>query len=219
MQIDYELQDKQISVINFFEDELFTRLNDYNFGEIQQDVLEDTLKNSDEFLDRVIELVYFKLGLDFNEFILNLKNHSEDTDIVSINYLIENQLRHVKLLLIDFLFKQLPFNYILKMAKNGLTPWNIDNLNIRELLIEQLQIEIEKTHNINDTTEIIKDSLSSITQLEQFNNIKNKLNNRSNKIIIENKLLIGIIDEISSDNLKQIFKDILNNEMIQLNIL
>lgn len=219
MQIDYELQDKEISVINFFEDELFERLNDYNFGEIQLDVLDDTLKSSDEFLDRVVELVYFKMGLNFEEFITNLKNYSEDTEISSINYIIENQLRQVKLLLVDFLFKQLPFNYIIKMAKNGLTPWNIDDINIRELLIEQIQIEIEKTHNINDTTDIIKDSLSSITQLENFTNIKNKINNRSNKVIIENKLLIGIIDEISLDNLKQIFKDILNNEMIQKNIL
>lgn len=219
MQIDYKLQDKEISVINFFEDELFERLNDYNFGEIQLDVLDDTLKSSDEFLDRVVELVYFKMGLNFEEFITNLKNYSEDTEISSINYIIENQLRQVKLLLVDFLFKQLPFNYIIKMAKNGLTPWNIDDINIRELLIEQIQIEIEKTHNINDTTDIIKDSLSSITQLENFTNIKNKINNRSNKVIIENKLLIGIIDEISLDNLKQIFKDILNNEMIQKNIL
>lgn len=220
MQINFDLDKKEATVINFFEDELYSRLDNFSLGEIQQDVLLDTLKNSDGFLERVIELVYFKLGLDFDDFVLNMKNHSDTSDYDGINSLIENQLHHVKMVLIDFLFKQLPFNYILTLAREKkITLWNLEEVNLRELLIGQLQMEIEKVHNVNDTTDLIQNSLSSIVQLNQFVNIKNKINNRSNKVIIENKLIMGIIDEMPLENLKQIFTDILSDDTIQRNLL
>lgn len=220
MQINFDLDKKEATVINFFEDELYSRLDNFSLGEIQQDVLLDTLKNSEGFLERVIELVYFKLGLDFDDFVLNMKNHSDTSDYDGINSLIENQLHHVKMVLIDFLFKQLPFNYILTLAReNKITLWNLEEVNLRELLIGQLQMEIEKVHNVNDTTDLIQNSLSSIVQLNQFVNIKNKINNRSNKVIIENKLIMGIVDEMPLENLKQIFTDILSDDTIQRNLL
>ena len=220
MQINFDLDKKEATVINFFEDELYSRLDNFSLGEIQQDVLLDTLKNSEGFLERVIELVYFKLGLDFDDFVLNMKNHSDTSDYDGINSLIENQLHHVKMVLIDFLFKQLPFNYILTLAREKkITLWNLEEVNLRELLIGQLQMEIEKVHNVNDTTDLIQNSLSSIVQLNQFVNIKNKINNRSNKVIIENKLIMGIIDEMPLENLKQIFTDILSDDTIQRNLL
>lgn len=220
MQINFDLDKKEATVINFFEDELYSRLDNFSLGEIQQDVLLDTLKNSDGFLERVIELVYFKLGLDFDDFVLNMKNHSDTSDYDGINSLIENQLHHVKIVLIDFLFKQLPFNYILTLAREKkITLWNLEEVNLRELLIGQLQMEIEKVHNVNDTTDLIQNSLSSIVQLNQFVNIKNKINNRSNKVIIENKLIMGIVDEMPLENLKQIFTDILSDDTIQRNLL
>ena len=220
MQINFDLDKKEATVINFFEDELYSRLDNFSLGEIQQDVLLDTLKNSEGFLERVIELVYFKLGLDFDDFVLNMKNHSDTSDYDGINSLIENQLHHVKMVLIDFLFKQLPFNYILTLAREKkITLWNLEEVNLRELLIGQLQMEIEKVHNVNDTTDLIQNSLSSIVQLNQFVNIKNKINNRSNKVIIENKLIMGIIDEMPLENLRQIFTDILSDDTIQRNLL
>lgn len=220
MQINFDLDKKEATVINFFEDELYSRLDNFSLGEIQQDVLLDTLKNSEGFLERVIELVYFKLGLDFDDFVLNMKNHSDTSDYDGINSLIENQLHHVKMVLIDFLFKQLPFNYILTLAREKkITLWNLEEVNLRELLIGQLQMEIEKVHNVNDTTDLIQNSLSSIVQLNQFVNIKNKINNRSNKVIIENKLIMGIVDEMPLENLKQIFTDILSDDTIQRNLL
>lgn len=220
MQINFDLDKKEATVINFFEDELYSRLDNFSLGEIQQDVLLDTLKNSEGFLERVIELVYFKLGLDFDDFVLNMKNHSDTSDYDGINSLIENQLHHVKIVLIDFLFKQLPFNYILTLAREKkITLWNLEEVNLRELLIGQLQMEIEKVHNVNDTTDLIQNSLSSIVQLNQFVNIKNKINNRSNKVIIENKLIMGIVDEMPLENLKQIFTDILSDDTIQRNLL
>ena len=72
--------------------------------------------------------------------------------------------------------------------------------------------------NIQETLSSVQSGLENKEQLKKFNNLKNRQMAVSDKVIIENKFLIGLFQEIPLGNLYSLIKDIMDNEVVNSNL-
>lgn len=204
-----------INVIEFKE-ELYSYVKNMNFSNLNLDILFNEIKESKEFENRILEATCYHLGYDYQDLIDNLDYNRIETDREDINKLITVQEERIKKLLIQFVYEELPFNYLMKISKiRG--KFNIKK-DIREDLIKLLNDEIAKSRNLEETLNILQDSIDSKTQSENFKNLSRKIDIKANKVIIENKFLIGIIDEITNDNLIKLVDNICKDKMVWDNL-
>lgn len=89
---------------------------------------------------------------------------------------------------------------------------------IREDIIKLLYSEIEKSKNLEDTLNIIQNTIDSKTQNENYVNIARKISLKSDKVVTENKFLIGLLDEIPLENLEKIVDNIIADKLVWDNL-
>ena len=129
-----------LSVLSYREN-LLNNLKFFNFEKISWAILSGEFERDQDLKDEIFELAIKFLDFDIDEFqnILAAKWETQDTDVQK---LIDDQYERVKTMFISFIFDQLPFNYLIKISKKQ-GKYNLKE-NIRENLIELLNIEIQK---------------------------------------------------------------------------
>ena len=218
MFIDNDVNKEHFDSINVveFKEELYNFVRDYNFSSLNLDILFNEINNSKEFENRILELICFNLGYSFQELIDNLNFSRIDTDLGDVNKLIFEQEVRIKKLIIHFIYEELPFNYLIKISKMK-GKFNIKK-DIREDIIKLLYSEIEKSKNLEDTLNIIQNTIDSKTQNENYVNIARKISLKSDKVVTENKFLIGLLDEIPLENLEKIVDNIIADKLVWDNL-
>ena len=208
-----ELQ-QPLSVLSHKEN-LLNNLKFFNFEKISWAILSQEFENDQELKDEIFNLAISFLEFDIDEFqhILTSKWQTQDE---SIQRLIDKQYERVKTMFISFIFDQLPFNYLIKISKKQ-GKYNLKE-NIRENLIEQINIEIQKLIALDTTLDILQDQLSDTKKKNEMNIATSKIANAYEKIIIENKMLIGIINELSLDVLENLVDKYINNKKVFTNL-
>ena len=208
-----ELQ-QPLSVLSHKEN-LLNNLKFFNFEKISWAILSQEFENDQELKDEIFDLAISFLEFDIDEFqhILTSKWQTQDE---SIQRLIDKQYERVKTMFISFIFDQLPFNYLIKISKKQ-GKYNLKE-NIRENLIEQINIEIQKLIALDTTLDILQDQLPDTKMKNEVNIATSKIANAYEKIIIENKMLIGIINELSLDVLENLVDKYINNKKVFTNL-
>lgn len=208
-----ELQ-QPLSVLSHKEN-LLNNLKFFNFEKISWAILSQEFENDQELKDEIFDLAISFLEFDIDEFqhILTSKWQTQDE---SIQRLIDKQYERVKTMFISFIFDQLPFNYLIKISKKQ-GKYNLKE-NIRENLIEQINIEVQKLIALDTTLDILQDQLPDTKKKNEMNIATSKIANAYEKIIIENKMLIGIINELSLDVLENLVDKYINNKKVFTNL-
>ena len=155
------------------------------------------------------------LDFDIDEFqnILAAKWETQDTDVQK---LIDDQYERVKTMFISFIFDQLPFNYLIKISKKQ-GKYNLKE-NIRENLIELLNIEIQKLVSLDNTLDLLQEQMPETKRKNELNIATSKITNSYKKIIIENKMLIGIVRELSLNVLENLVDKYIDNKKVFSNL-
>ena len=161
----------------------------------------------------MIAISFLEFDIDEFQHILTSKWQTQDE---SIQRLIDKQYERVKTMFISFIFDQLPFNYLIKISKKQ-GKYNLKE-NIRENLIEQINIEIQKLIALDTTLDMLQDQLPDTKKKNEINIATSKIANAYEKIIIENKMLIGIINELSLDVLENLVDKYINNKKVFTNL-
>lgn len=204
-----------INVIEFKE-ELYNNAKTFNFSSLNLDILFNEIQNSKEFEKRILELVCSNLGYSYEELIDNLDFSRIETDLEDVNKMIFEQEERIKKIIIQFIYDELPFNYLIKISRMR-GKYNLKK-DLREDLIKLLYKEIEKSKNLEDTLNLIQSTIDSKTQIESYTNIARKINIKSNKVVAENKFIIGLLDEISLDKLEALVDTICADKLVWDNL-
>lgn len=208
-----ELQ-QPLSVLSHKEN-LLNNLKFFNFEKISWAVLSQEFENDQELKDEIFNLAVSFLEFDIDEFqhMLTSKWQTQDENI---QRLIDKQYERVKTMFISFIFDQLPFNYLIKISKKQ-GKYNIKE-NIRENLIEQINIEIQKLISLDTTLDILQGQFPETKKKNELNIATAKIANAYEKIIIENRMLIGVINELSLDVLENLIDKYINNKKVFTNL-
>ena len=203
-----------LSVLNYREN-LLNNLKFFNFEKISWAILSGEFERDQDLKDEIFELAIKFLDFDIDEFqnILAAKWETQDTDVQK---LIDDQYERVKTMFISFIFDQLPFNYLIKISKKQ-GKYNLKE-NIRENLIELLNIEIQKLVSLDNTLDLLQDQMPETKRKNELNIATSKITNSYKKIIIENKMLIGIVRELSLNVLENIIDKYIDNKKVFSNL-
>ena len=203
-----------LSVLNYREN-LLNNLKFFNFEKISWAILSGEFERDQDLKDEIFELAIKFLDFDIDEFqnILAAKWETQDTDVQK---LIDDQYERVKTMFISFIFDQLPFNYLIKISKKQ-GKYNLKE-NIRENLIELLNIEIQKLVSLDNTLDLLQEQMPETKRKNELNIATSKITNSYKKIIIENKMLIGIVRELSLNVLENIIDKYIDNKKVFSNL-
>ena len=203
-----------LSVLNYREN-LLNNLKFFNFEKISWAILSGEFERDQDLKDEIFELAIKFLDFDVDEFqnILAAKWETQDTDVQK---LIDDQYERVKTMFISFIFDQLPFNYLIKISKKQ-GKYNLKE-NIRENLIELLNIEIQKLVSLDNTLDLLQDQMPETKRKNELNIATSKITNSYKKIIIENKMLIGIVRELSLNVLENLVDKYIDNKKVFSNL-
>ena len=203
-----------LSVLNYREN-LLNNLKFFNFEKISWAILSGEFERDQDLKDEIFELAIKFLDFDIDEFqnILAAKWETQDTDVQK---LIDDQYERVKTMFISFIFDQLPFNYLIKISKKQ-GKYNLKE-NIRENLIELLNIEIQKLVSLDNTLDLLQDQMPETKRKNELNIATSKITNSYKKIIIENKMLIGIVRELSLNVLENLIDKYIDNKKVFSNL-
>ena len=208
-----ELQ-QPLSVLSHKEN-LLNNLKFFNFEKISWAILSGEFEKDQDLKDEIFELAIKFLDFDIDEFqnILAAKWETQDTDVQK---LIDDQYERVKTMFISFIFDQLPFNYLIKISKKQ-GKYNLKE-NIRENLIELLNIEIQKLVSLDNTLDLLQEQMPETKRKNELNIATSKITNSYKKIIIENKMLIGIVRELSLNVLENLVDKYIDNKKVFSNL-
>lgn len=203
-----------LSVLNYREN-LLNNLKFFNFEKISWAILSGEFERDQDLKDEIFELAIKFLDFDIDEFqnILAAKWETQDTDVQK---LIDDQYERVKTMFISFIFDQLPFNYLIKISKKQ-GKYNLKE-NIRENLIELLNIEIQKLVSLDNTFDLLQEQMPETKRKNELNIATSKITNSYKKIIIENKMLIGIVRELSLNVLENLVDKYIDNKKVFSNL-
>ena len=203
-----------LSVLSYREN-LLNNLKFFNFEKISWAILSGEFERDQDLKDEIFELAIKFLDFDIDEFqnILAAKWETQDTDVQK---LIDDQYERVKTMFISFIFDQLPFNYLIKISKKQ-GKYNLKE-NIRENLIELLNIEIQKLVSLDNTLDLLQDQMPETKRKNELNIATSKITNSYRKIIIENKMLIGIVRELSLNVLENLVDKYIDNKKVFSNL-
>ena len=203
-----------LSVLNYREN-LLNNLKFFNFEKISWAILSGEFERDQDLKDEIFELAIKFLDFDVDEFqnILAAKWETQDTDVQK---LIDDQYERVKTMFISFIFDQLPFNYLIKISKKQ-GKYNLKE-NIRENLIELLNIEIQKLVSLDNTLDLLQEQMPETKRKNELNIATSKITNSYKKIIIENKMLIGIVRELSLNVLENLVDKYIDNKKVFSNL-
>ena len=203
-----------LSVLSYREN-LLNNLKFFNFEKISWAILSGEFERDQDLKDEIFELAIKFLDFDIDEFqnILAAKWETQDTDVQK---LIDDQYERVKTMFISFIFDQLPFNYLIKISKKQ-GKYNLKE-NIRENLIELLNIEIQKLVSLDNTLDLLQDQMPETKRKNELNIATSKITNSYKKIIIENKMLIGIVRELSLNVLENLVDKYIDNKKVFSNL-
>ena len=203
-----------LSVLNYREN-LLNNLKFFNFEKISWAILSGEFERDQDLKDEIFELAIKFLDFDIDEFqnILAAKWETQDTDVQK---LIDDQYERVKTMFISFIFDQLPFNYLIKISKKQ-GKYNLKE-NIRENLIELLNIEIQKLVSLDNTLDLLQEQMPETKRKNELNIATSKITNSYKKIIIENKMLIGIVRELSLNILENLVDKYIDNKKVFSNL-
>lgn len=203
-----------LSVLSYREN-LLNNLKFFNFEKISWAILSGEFERDQDLKDEIFELAIKFLDFDIDEFqnILAAKWETQDTDVQK---LIDDQYERVKTMFISFIFDQLPFNYLIKISKKQ-GKYNLKE-NIRENLIELLNIEIQKLVSLDNTFDLLQEQMPETKRKNELNIATSKITNSYKKIIIENKMLIGIVRELSLNVLENLVDKYIDNKKVFSNL-
>mgnify|MGYP003542065223 FL=1 len=203
-----------LSVLSYRE-KLLNNLKFFNFEKISWAILSGEFERDQDLKDEIFELAIKFLDFDIDEFqnILAAKWETQDTDVQK---LIDDQYERVKTMFISFIFDQLPFNYLIKISKKQ-GKYNLKE-NIRENLIELLNIEIQKLVSLDNTLDLLQEQMPETKRKNELNIATSKITNSYKKIIIENKMLIGIVRELSLNVLENLVDKYIDNKKVFSNL-
>ena len=203
-----------LSVLSYREN-LLNNLKFFNFEKISWAILSGEFERDQDLKDEIFELAIKFLDFDIDEFqnILAAKWETQDTDVQK---LIDDQYERVKTMFISFIFDQLPFNYLIKISKKQ-GKYNLKE-NIRENLIELLNIEIQKLVSLDNTLDLLQEQMPETKRKNELNIATSKITNSYKKIIIENKMLIGIVRELSLNVLENLIDKYIDNKKVFSNL-
>ena len=203
-----------LSVLNYREN-LLNNLKFFNFEKISWAILSGEFERDQDLKDEIFELAIKFLDFNIDEFqnILAAKWETQDTDVQK---LIDDQYERVKTMFISFIFDQLPFNYLIKISKKQ-GKYNLKE-NIRENLIELLNIEIQKLVSLDNTLDLLQEQMPETKRKNELNIATSKITNSYKKIIIENKMLIGIVRELSLNVLENLVDKYIDNKKVFSNL-
>ena len=203
-----------LSVLSYREN-LLNNLKFFNFEKICWAILSGEFERDQDLKDEIFELAIKFLDFDIDEFqnILAAKWETQDTDVQK---LIDDQYERVKTMFISFIFDQLPFNYLIKISKKQ-GKYNLKE-NIRENLIELLNIEIQKLVSLDNTLDLLQEQMPETKRKNELNIATSKITNSYKKIIIENKMLIGIVRELSLNVLENLVDKYIDNKKVFSNL-
>ena len=204
-----------------FEDNLLNLAKDFKFSEFTYYTLFEICKNS-SFKDDLYQYCGIRLNLDFDQ-IKYYFTANTPIDSDSINRMLDTQYQRIQMVCIEFLYMNLPFNYLIKLNKLGKLGkiYNSDIYSVQDLrkdIISLLNEEIVKISNIDETMLKIKSLIANKKQAEKVDAIQSASQSVAKKTILENKFLISVIDTIPSDKLESLIIDILDDSLIQSNL-
>ena len=162
-----------LSVLSYREN-LLNNLKFFNFEKISWAILSGEFERDQDLKDEIFELAIKFLDFDIDEFqnILAAKWETQDTDVQK---LIDDQYERVKTMFISFIFDQLPFNYLIKISKKQ-GKYNLKE-NIRENLIELLNIEIQKLVSLDNTLDLLQEQMPETKRKNELNIATSKITN------------------------------------------
>lgn len=219
------------SLPELYLDRLYNLLLNFEFSKFTPVAVEDACTN-EEFKQKVYNMVCNKLNIDSDELINSFEN-TNDENSLEIRKLIKNRYSRFQMVIINFLYEQLPFNYLRKIANNinegklgsisNIYDLINDNdngeLNIRKQIMDIIELEIQKINNIDSTLLTLSNQIQNKEQFKKLNTIKNATNSVAKKVIQENLLILSILDTCPIDSLNTIILDMLDDDLIASNIL
>jgi hypothetical protein len=219
------------SLPELYLDRLYNLLLNFKFSKFTPVTIDDACTN-EEFKQKLYNMVCHKLNVNPEELINNFEN-SNDENSVEIRKMIKNRYARFQMVIINFLYEQLPFNYLRKIANNindgklgsisNIYDLINDNdggeLNIRKQIMDIIELEIQKINNIDSTLLTLSNQIQNKEQFKKLNTIKNATNSVSKKVIQENLLILSILDTCPIDCLNTIILDMLDDDLIASNIL
>lgn len=205
---------KSISSI-YFEDDLFEKMIKFDFHGFTLPVAYDLIENREDFKLKLLGWCCNKIGINLDEFIDGIELLIDNpNDSVDIKKLYDTQTKRIHSILIEFIFELLPFGILIKISKMRGNKINEVLPNIREDIIRYLENDIIKINNLRNSLESMQTQLDNKEQLKKFKNLKNRQMNVSDKVIIENKFLIGLVQEIQQDKLEELISDIMDSKFM-----
>ena len=205
----------------YFEEKLLKSLKEFRFQDFTMPVVYDLCNSHPSFKSAILDYICYRLGIKLEDFIDEIELSLPD-DIVDsgqeIKDIFKSSSQRIQNILIEFIYEILPSGFLIKISKERGHKFDEIKDFLRDDIINLLRKDIEKTTNIQETLISIQSGLENKEQLKKFNNLKNRQLAVSDKVIIENKFLIGLLQEISIDNLYSLIKDIMDNEVIESNL-
>ena len=200
-----------------FEEELFLKATSFKYSEFMLNTLYDTCKDQ-AFLNKLFQWACSKLNLNIEELKYYFETNFDAESSTGLNSLVDKQYHRIQVVTIEFLFEYLPFNYLIKVSKNRGNL--LDNLliNIRQDLLEQITLEIQKIENMARTLDIVREGLQNKEQLKKFSNLHNASISVSKKTQLENMYMYSIIDNCPFESLKSILSQMMDDDLVYSNL-
>lgn len=212
-------------------DDLFEKISNFKYSEFTLPSIQDGCENQ-EFKDRLFQYTCQRLNINPDDLLNEFQNLNDENSQALAN-LIKNRYNRFQMVIIEFLFELLPFNYLRNIANkirsgklgsikniyNLINDSEDNEFNIRNQLIEILEIEIQKINNIDNTMLTLSNQIQNREQAKKLNSIRNASISVSKKVIQENLLILNIIEKCPLQNLNDIILDILEDDLISSNLL
>lgn len=205
----------------YFEESLLKSLKEFRFQDFTMPVVYDLCNTNANFKFALIDYICLRLGIKLEDFIDEIELSLPDDIIDSgqeIKDIFHSSSQRIQNILIQFIYEILPSGFLVKISKKRGHKFDEIKEFLRDDIINLLRMDIQKTLNIQETLQSVQSGLENKEQLKKFNNLKNRQMAVSDKVIIENKFLIGLFQEISLDNLYSLIKDIMDNEVVESNL-
>lgn len=205
----------------YFEESLLKSLKEFRFQDFTMPIVYDLCNTNANFKFALIDYICLRLGIKLEDFIDEIELSLPDDIIDSgqeIKDIFHSSSQRIQNILIQFIYEILPSGFLVKISKKRGHKFDEIKEFLRDDIINLLRMDIQKTLNIQETLQSVQSGLENKEQLKKFNNLKNRQMAVSDKVIIENKFLIGLFQEISLDNLYSLIKDIMDNEVVESNL-
>lgn len=205
----------------YFEEKLLKDLKEFRFQEFTMPVVYDLCNTNANFKFALIDYICSRIGIKLEDFIDEIELSLPDDIMDSgqeIKEIFKSSSQRIQNIMIQFFYEILPFGFLIKISKKRGHKFDEIKEFLRDDIINLLREDIQKTLNIQETLSSVQSGLVNKEQLKKFNNLKNRQMAVSDKVIIENKFLIGLFQEISMDNLEALVKDLMDNEVVNSNL-